>query len=119
MQVEIIIAVIILIALVFLATIDMAFSHLSDVTLRRISSDEEVSDKPNSAQFLREIVENRQRFRFAVSSAIQVLLICFTVLLTIIISAYVSDQARLLVLSLVIALGLTGILRQIDPRLMV
>jgi len=119
MQIEIIIAVITLIALVFLATVDMAFSHLSDVTLRRISSDEEVFDKPSSAQFLREIVENRLRFRFAVSSAIQVLLICFTVLLTIIINAYAADKARLLVLSLVIALGVTVILRQIVPRLIV
>jgi len=119
MQVEIIIAVIILIALVFLATVDMAFSHLSDVALRRISSDEEVSVKPNSAQFLREIVENRLRFRFALSSSIQVLLICFSVLLTVIISASPNDNARLLVLSLVIALGLTVILRQIVPRLLV
>ena len=76
MEIEIIIAVIILIALVFLATVDMAFSHLSDVSLRRISTDEEVANKRRSAEFLREIVENRPRFRFALSSAIQVLLIC-------------------------------------------
>ena len=86
MEIEIIIAVIILIALVFLATVDMAFSHLSDVSLRRLSSDEELAEKQSSAQFLREIVENRPRFRFALSSIIQVFLICFTVLLTVIVS---------------------------------
>jgi putative hemolysin len=119
MQIEIIIAVVILIALVFLATVDMAFTHLSDVSLRRISTDEDVSEKKHSAVLLREIVENRPRFRFALSSAIQVLLICFTVLLTVIVSAYVDGKARLLLFSLVIGLGATVLLRQIVPRLLV
>jgi len=119
MQTEIIIAVIILIALVFLATVDMAFSHLSDVTLRRISGDEEIAEKQSSAQFLREIVENRPRFRFAISSAIQVLLICFTVLLTVIVGAYTGDKIALLVFALLIGLTATVLLRQIIPRLLV
>ena len=119
MQTEIIIAVIILIALVFLATVDMAFSHLSDVTLRRISSDEEIAEKKNSAQFLREIVENRLRFRFAISSTIQVLLICFTVLLTVVVGGYTEGKFRLLFFALLIGLGATVLLRQIVPRLIV
>jgi len=119
MEIEIIIAVIILIALVFLATVDMAFSQLSDVALRRISSDEEIAEKMNSAQFLREIVENRLRFRFAISSTIQVLLICFTVLLTVIVGGYTQDKFRLLFFALLIGLGATVILRQIVPRLIV
>ena len=119
MQTEIIIAVIILIALVFLATVDMAFSQLSDVTLRRISGDEEIAEKRSSAQFLREIVENRPRFRFAISSAIQVLLICFTVLLTVIVGAYTEDKSRLLFFALIIGLSATVLLRQIVPRLLV
>ncbi len=119
MEIEIIIAVIILIALVFLATVDMAFSHLSDVTLRRISGDEEVAEKQSSAQFLREIVENRPRFRFAISSAIQVLLICFTVLLTVIVAAFTAGTARLLFFALTIGLAATVVLRQIVPRLLV
>jgi hypothetical protein len=61
-----------------------AFSHLSDVGLRRVLSDEEFADN-KSAKFLREVLENRPRFRFALSSTIQVLLIGFTVLLTVII----------------------------------
>src|SRR5690349_12037868 len=104
MEIEIIIAAAILLVLVFLATVDMAFSHLSDVSLRRISTDEDVAEKKHSAELLREIVENRPRFRFALSSSIQVLLICFTVLLTVIVSAYVDSKARLLLVSLVIGL---------------
>src|ERR1043166_296960 len=119
MQIEIIIAIIILIALVFLATVDSAFSHLSDVTLRRISGDEETAENQTAAQFLREVVENRPRFRFALSSAIQVLLICFTVLLTVIVGAYTETKSWLLVLALFIGLAATVILRQIVPRLIV
>ena len=119
MEIEIIIAVIFLVALVFLATVDMAFSHLSDVSLRRISTDEEVANKRHSAEFLREIVENRPRFRFALSSAIQVLLICFTVLLTVIMSGYVEGKVRVLLFSLLIGLAVTVFLRQIVPRLLI
>ena len=120
METEIIIAVIILLALVFLATVDMAFSHLSDVTLRRISADEEIAEKQSSAQFLREILENRPRFRFAISSAIQVLLICFTVLLTVIVGRIYRDKSkRLLIFALIIGLSATVLLRQIVPRLLV
>jgi putative hemolysin len=119
MQIELIIAVLTLVAMMFLAMVDMAFSHLSDVSLRRLSTDEEIAEKQSSAQFLREIVENRPRFRFAISSAIQILLICFTVLLTVVIAGWVADRSRLLVLSLVIGLAATVLLRQILPRLIV
>ena len=114
-----IIAVLILIAMVFLATVDMAFSHLSDISLRRISSDEDLAEKQSSAQFLGEIVENRPRFRLAISSAIQVLLICFTVLLTVIIAAYTDGKGRLLFFGLTIGLAATVILRQIVPRMLI
>jgi putative hemolysin len=119
MEIEIVIAVLMLIAMVFLATIDMAFSHLSDVSLRRLSTDEELAEKQSSAQFLREITENRPRFRFAISSAIQVLLICFTVLLTVIIGNFTTSTNRLLFSSLIFGLAATVLLRQIVPRLLV
>ena len=118
MEIEIVVAVIILLALVFLATVDMAFSHLSDVSLRRISADAELAEKKTSAQFLREIIENRARFRFALSSVIQILLISFAVLLTLILLTFTSNQG-LLFLALVIGLAATVILRQIIPRLLV
>jgi len=118
MEIEIAIAVIILIALVFLATVDTAFSHLSDVGLRRISSDEESSEKKNSVKFLREILDNRPRFRFALSSTIQILLIAFTVLLTFIVAQYVSSS-MVVAYALVIGVIATVLLRQIIPRLLV
>ena len=118
MEIEIVIAVIILLALVFLATVDMAFSHLSDVGLRRMSSDEEFADK-TSVKFLREILENRPRFRFALSSTIQAMLIGFTVLLTVIVSSFVTNRGRLLLVALFIGLGATVLLRQILPRFLV
>lgn len=119
MEVEIVIAVIILLVLFFLATIDLAFSHLSDVSLRRISADEEFADKRSSVTFLREILENRPRFRFAISSTIQVLLIGFTVLLTVIVVGFTASRLRIVFITLVIGLGLTVLVRQILPRLLV
>src|SRR6476620_2624114 len=117
MEVQIVVAVLILIALVFLATVDTAFSHLSDVGLRRISSDDESAE--TSVKFLREILENRPRFRFAISSTIQVLLVIFTVLLTLTVASYTSSTGRILVVTLVLGLIVTVVLRQIVPRLLV
>ena len=119
MEFEIIIAVIILLALVFLATVDTAFSFLSDVGLRRISTDEEFGDKKTSTKFLREVLENRPRFRFALSSVIQVFLIGFTVLLTVIISEFTNSKWKLLAVALVIGVAATVLFRQIIPRLFV
>lgn len=119
MGLEIAIAVAILLALVFLATVDTAFWHLSDVGLRRISSDEEWADKKKSVEFLREILENRPRFRFALSSAIQILLIGFTVLLTVIVSQYTTTRGQLFFVALLSGLIATVVLRQILPRLLV
>ncbi|MEJ7624606.1 MAG: hemolysin family protein [Pyrinomonadaceae bacterium] len=119
MELEIGIAAGLLIALVFLATVDTAFSHLSDVGLRRISSDEEFAEKGRSVKFLREILDNRARFRFALSSTIQILLIGFTVLLTVIVGQYTDSTARILVYSLLIGLFATVVLRQIIPRILI
>ncbi len=114
-----IIAVVILLALVFLATVDSAFSHLSDVGLRRISTDEEFGDKKNSTKFLREVLENRPRFRFALSSVIQILLIFFTVLLTVALSQFTDTKWKLLASAFVIGVVATVLFRQIIPRLLV
>lgn len=119
MELEMIIAVVILLALVFLATVDAAFSHLSDVGLRRISTDEEFGDKKASTKFLREILENRPRFRFALSSIIQIFLIGFTVLLTVVVSEFTPSRLKLLVVALTIGLIATVFFRQIIPRLLV
>jgi putative hemolysin len=113
MEIEIIIAVIILFALVFLATIDMAFTQLSDVSLRRISSD--LDETKND--FLREVLENRPRFRFALSATIQILLIVFSVLATLITIRFFETQTQYLAVSLIVCLGSSFIFRQFIPRL--
>lgn len=119
MEFEVIVAVIILLVLVFLASVDMAFSHLSDVSLRRLAADAEEEHQDGSASFLREIVDNRPRFRFLLSSSIQILLIGFTVLLTVIILDFTGNRAFLFLLALALGLVLTVLVRQILPGLFV
>ena len=118
MGIEIIIALLILLALVFLATIDMAFTQLSDVSLRKLSTETDENPKPRSTEFLRQILENRPRFRFALSAVIQILLIIFSVLVTLIVHNFFEDQIQLLTYSLLIGLFASGIFRQIIPRLL-
>ena len=119
MEIEIVVGLAILAVLVFLATVDMAFSHLSDLTLRRLSSESEESRSSSTYRFLREILENRPRFRFALSSAIQFLLITFTVLITILVLRFTTDRTLLLIYALFTGLASTVIFRQILPRLIV
>ena len=119
MELELAGLAVILLILVFLATIDTAFARMSDVSMRRLASDAEDSGKAPSATLLKEILENRPRFRFVLSSAIQVLLIVFTVVLTLLIKSYVESDTALLVVALLIALASTVIVRQILPRMLV
>jgi putative hemolysin len=118
MEIEIAVAALILVVLTFLATVDMAFVQLSDLGLRRLTAVTEENPNVNTA-FLREILENRPRFRFALSAAIQILLIIFSVLVTLVCLRYFpSDRILLLSISLGIGLGLSGIFRQFIPRAM-
>lgn len=119
MEIEIVIAVACLLSFSFLATIDMAFSQFSDVSLRRIVSDAEEGRQKRASVLLREIIENRARFRFALSSTIQVLLIIFTVLATIVISNFTTDHATLVLVALLVGLASTVVFRQILPRLLI
>ncbi|MFH4082229.1 hypothetical protein WAJ09_22925, partial [Acinetobacter baumannii] len=73
MEYELAFAIAILITLVLLATIDMAFSHLSDLGLRRLMSESEDAGKEKTHKLLVAILDDRPRFRFALSSAIQFL----------------------------------------------
>jgi CBS domain containing-hemolysin-like protein len=118
MEIELIIAILILVLLVFLATIDMAFSQLSDISLRRLTGEAEENSQARSLIFLREILENRPRFRFALSTAIQILLITFTVLTTLFVFNFYQTKIELLIASLIISLVLSGIFRQFVPRLL-
>lgn len=113
MEIEIALAIIILLILVFLATIDIAFAQLSDVSLRRVSSESEETKN----EFLREILENRPRFRFALSATIQILLIIFSVLVAHLTFSFYEVSPLFLGISLLLALILAFIFRQFIPRL--
>lgn len=117
MEIEIVIAVVLLFALAILASVDMAFSQLSDISLRKLFGDtEEENKKPNSIEFLREVTENRPRFRFALSSAIQILLIIFSVIVVLIVFQFTQNSSKMLIYSLGIGLGLSVVFRQLIPR---
>lgn len=115
MELEIAVALIILFAIVFLATIDIAFSQLSDVSLHRLTSDT-VEDARVNTPFMREILGDRHRFRFTLSASIQVLLIIFSVLVTLIVYNFYQTPRELLGFSLLITLILSGFFRQFVPR---
>jgi len=120
MEIELIIAVVILVATFFLATIDMAFSRLSDVSLRRLAADVgEEEGNEASGELLRGMLENRPRFRFALSASIQILLVVYAILLTLILLRFVPQPSTLLPVALATGLVSTVIFRQILPRLIV
>ena len=119
MEIEIGLAVLILIAMVFLATIDLAFSHISDVGLRRLASESEDSKKERTARFLREILEFRPRFRLALSATIQILLVSAAVIVTLIGLRFTETRTSLVVFALVFGLIVTVTFRQILPRIFV
>ncbi len=116
MEIEIAIAIALLIALTLLASVDMAFSQLSDVSLRKLFSDAEENKNPRSVDFLREVSENRPRFRFTLSSAIQIILIVFSVIVVLLVYRFVQTPRAMLIYSLLIGLSFTVIFRQIIPR---
>jgi CBS domain containing-hemolysin-like protein len=116
MEIEIAIAISLLFTLTILASVDMAFSQLSDVSLRKLFTDAEEDKKQRSVEFLREVSENRPRFRFALSSAIQILLIVFSVIVVLLVYRFFQTSQTMLIYSLIIGLSFTVIFRQIIPR---
>src|SRR5204863_4020076 len=121
MEFEIGITCVLLVALMFLALIDMAFAELSDVGLRRMLADAE--ERPTVATtFLVEILDNRSRFRFTLTTAIQILLVAITVLVTSITYEWLTahgwfSHARFLAGAALVSLALAGLFRQLIPRL--
>ncbi len=115
-EIEIAVTVFLLLGLAFLATVDIAFSQLSDVSLRRIASETEEEQKTRSAEFLHEILENRPHFRFALSAAIQVLLVTFAVFIALIGYEIYQSPREILPYVLLSALFLSVIFRQLIPR---
>jgi CBS domain containing-hemolysin-like protein len=122
MELEIGITCLLLVALTFLATVDMAFGQLSDVGLRLLIGEAEEQPTARSTPFLKEILENRPRFRFTISAAVQIMLVAVSVLITSITLRVFSQsesfsQQRLIFVALLAGLVLAFIFRQLIPRL--
>jgi len=116
-QLEIGAACALLLALAFLATIDVAFGQLSDVGLRRLTGERE--ERPGrTIVFLGEILENRPRFRFTLNAAIQVLLVAVVVLVTSVSYQWFGAERRFLLIAFFVALALTILFRQFIPRVL-
>jgi putative hemolysin len=117
MEIELAISLFLLLALTFLASVDMAFGQLSDVGLRRLAAEAEEHPTARYTPFLKEILENRSRFSFTLSAAIQILLVVFSVLVTYISLQWFSANSLALFISLASGLVLAGIFRQFIPRM--
>lgn len=117
MEIELAISLVLLLVLTFLASVDMAFGQLSDIGLRLLAAEAEEHPNARYAPFLKEILENRARFSFTLSAAIQILLVASTVLNTFIVLKWFSSRSLGLFISLASSLVLAGIFRQFIPRL--
>ena len=117
MEILLAISALLLLAMTFLAAVDMAFGQLSDIGLRRLATEAEEHPNARYAPFLTEILENRPRFSFTLAAAIQILLVIFTVLVTYISLRFFSTSGLALLISLASGLILAGIFRQFIPRM--
>jgi len=116
MEIELAISAILLLALTFLASVDMVFGQLSDIGLRRLATEAEEHPNARYAPFLSEILENRARFSMTLSAAIQIQLVIFSVLITYISLQLFARNGLALFISLASGLILAGIFRQLIPR---
>jgi putative hemolysin len=114
MQTEFGLTLLLLASLSLLATVDMAFGQLSDVGLRRLITEAEEGSKVRTAGFLKQVLENRPRFSFAISATIQILLVVVAVLITSI-SLKLFSERRFVLVGLLAGLVLAGIFRQLIP----
>ena len=114
MQIDLILTFLLLIGLTLLATVDMAFGQLSDVGLRRLITEAEERSKLRSSEFLKQVLENRPRFSFAISATIQILLVVVAVLVTSV-SLSLFQEDRFVLVGLLAGLVLAGIFRQLIP----
>src|SRR5215813_5996229 len=116
MELEIGFTLLLLIVLSVLATVDMAFGQLSDVGLHRLIAESEEKPDGRSKTFLKQVLENRAKFSFALSAMIQMLLVVVAVLITSI-SLNLFPDPRLVLVGLIAGLILAGIFRQLIPLL--
>jgi len=114
MQIEIFLALLLLVGLSLLATVDMAFDQLSDVGLRRLIADAQEKSRRRSSEFLKQVLANRPRFSFALAATIQILLVVVAVLITSI-SLTLFQERRFVLIGLLAGLLLAGFFRQLIP----
>jgi putative hemolysin len=114
MELEIALALLLLLVLSLLATVDMAFGQLSDVGLRRLIGENGEKPAARSRVFLKQVLENRPRFGFALSATIQILLVVVAVLITSI-SLNLFPNPKLVLVGLLAGLILAGVFRQLVP----
>jgi putative hemolysin len=117
MEIALVVSFLLLLALTFLATVDMAFGQLSDVGLRRLAAEAEENPTARYTPLLKEILGNRARFTITLSAAIQILLVAFSVLVTFISLQWFAGGSVGLLVSLAAGLILAGVFRQFIPRL--
>ncbi|HLL13895.1 MAG TPA: hemolysin family protein [Pyrinomonadaceae bacterium] len=125
MEIEIGITCLLLVALTFVALIDMAFGELSDVGLRRLIGEAEEDSPTVATSFLTEILENRSRFRFTLTVTILILVVAISVLVASVASRLIgsspepgaSSHAVFLLIAIVAGVALTAVARQVIPRL--
>ena len=125
MGIEIVITGLLLIALTFVALIDMAFGELSDVGLRRLIGETEDGRPTATTSFLTEILENRSRFRFTLTVTVLILVVSISVLVASIVSQLIENSpgsgtyshAAFLSIAVLVGVGLTAVARQLIPRL--
>jgi len=116
MEIELGFTFLILLVLMLLATVDLALGQLSDVGLRRLIGDADEDPEGRSKIFLKKTLENRQRFSFALSATIQMLLVVVAVLVTSI-SLNLTSNPKFVLVGLVAGLVLAGVFRQLIPLL--
>src|SRR5919112_2777154 len=124
MAIEILIACVLLVGLLFLSLVDVAFGELSDVGLRRLIGDAEEEPRGGVSAFLGEILENRSRFRHTITVSLLVLVVAisFLVFHAALVTLYQSSSLQNLSPSVAhataffVALGATALARQIVPR---
>jgi len=115
MEIEIGITCLLLVALTFLATVDLAFGQLSDVGLRRLNAEAEEQPEASATTFLREVLEDRPRFRFTISAANQILLVAVSVLIASVVSR--MGFAHFILIAFILSIALAFVCRQFIPRL--
>src|SRR5499426_1937575 len=115
MELEIGFTLLLLIVLALLATVDMAFGQLSDVGLHRLIAESEEKPGGRSKTFLKQVLENRAKFSFALSAMIQMLVVVAVLITSI--SLNLFPDPRLVLVGLIAGLILAGIFRQLIPLL--